>query len=571
MLPLHKALSLSRTMFDEDAVVLVASITWLGLRAEGGYHEVDTRKALWMLEDLDQRRQMDIRSFVSEARLSSFPLSRMDDQAVIALLRDAVRDGRVVAVEKGGAATKTSSATIELRRLVAQLEKQTRGKLSHQGRHYKLIVDVELASFPSRDSYEVASQSEARAVLDGIAKESPASAALLKQASKKLSKDWRPPLQPDGLVMLRRIPVQASAPKDYEPPISPSQMKRLMAGWIELVVVWDDTGQPVPGVPLTLQTSGNRQSLKTDGSGRVRLEDVEAYCEVMSNFKGATLDQCLVVSGVGSVPVKAASKRETAVASTPLFIAAIEAYKVKSGETIESISASVGMDWKQLAKFNWGTDSPKEVNERLRADVGCTKKTADGRNYVLDDADSPGIIYIPSEWSQSFQPRRTYYLRVRRPKGILITLENEEGLRLPEVGYQVEFDDGTERTGNLGRNGMALVPAPSTGTFLVSYPDEVDILAKSLAASLRKGFDDRKTDQIFRLFTHDRPVVARAVAAYNAYFNDYTGNGFTEDLYQELVEPEAIAVCEALMALHGLPTRSGVRVSDPFDGEPAPR
>jgi len=149
----------------------------------------------------------------------------------------------------------------------------------------------------------------------------------------------------------------------------------------------------------------------------------------------------------------------------------------------------------------------------------------------------------------------------------LITLENEEGLRLPEVGYQVAFDDGTERTGSLGRNGMALVPAPSTGTFQVTYPDEVDILAKSLAASLRKGFDDRKTDQIFRLFTHDRPVVARAVTAYDAYFNDYTGNGFTEDLYQELTEPEALAVCEALLALHGLPTRSGVRVGVPSEEE----
>jgi hypothetical protein len=56
---------------------------------------------------------------------------------------------------------------------------------------------------------------------------------------------------------------------------------------------------------------------------------------------------------------------------------------------------------------------------------------------------------------------------------------------------------------------MARVPSPSIGTFAVTDPDEVDILAKSLAASLRKGFDDRKTDQILRLFTHDRPVVAR--------------------------------------------------------------
>jgi hypothetical protein len=114
---------------------------------------------------------------------------------------------------------------------------------------------------------------------------------------------------------------------------------------------------------------------------------------------------------------------------------------------------------------------------------------------------------------------------------------------------------------------MARVPVPSTGAFAVTYPDEVDILAKSLAASVRKSFDDRNTSQIFRMFAHDRPVVARAVAAYDRYFNDYTGHGLIEDLYQELTEPEALAVCEALMAMHGLPTRSGVRVAVPSEEE----
>jgi hypothetical protein len=52
------------------------------------------------------------------------------------------------------------------------------------------------------------------------------------------------------------------------------------------------------------------------------------------------------------------------------------------------------------------------------------------------------------------------------------------------------------------------------------------------------------------------------VPAYDRYFNDYTGQGLIEDLYQELTEPEALAVCEALMALHGLPTHSPIRVGD---------
>jgi hypothetical protein len=418
-----------------------------------------------------------------------------------------------------------------------------------------------------RDYYEVVGQGEARVVLDGAAKEAPASAEPLRKANEKLSKDWRPPLHPDGVVLLRRIPVQASAPKEEGPAITPSQMKQLLTGWFELIVVWDDTGQPIAGVPLAVEVSGNRQSLKTDANGRIRLENVEGACQVTSSFDGATIDDCLVVASVGAKPVVAKAKRGAASGSASPCIAAIDAHKVKSGDTPASIAAAAGMDWRKLAKFNWGTDAPKEINARLRDDVGCTKKTTDGRNYLLDDTDNPGVIYIPSEWTQTLQPGQTHAIHVRRAKGILITLENEEGLRLPEVGYRVAFDDGTERTGQLGQNGMAMVSAPSTGIFQVTYPDEVDILAKSLAACVRKGLDDRKTDQIFRLFTHDRPVVARAVAAYDRYFNDYTGNGFVEDLYQEFTEPEALAVCEALMALHGLPTRSGVQTSVPSEEE----
>jgi hypothetical protein len=52
------------------------------------------------------------------------------------------------------------------------------------------------------------------------------------------------------------------------------------------------------------------------------------------------------------------------------------------------------------------------------------------------------------------------------------------------------------------------------------------------------------------------------VPAYDRYFNDYTGQGLIEDLHQELTEAEPIEACEALMALHGLPTHSPIRAGD---------
>jgi hypothetical protein len=274
MLPYHGTLSLSRTLADADEVVLVSSTAWCAVRAEGGYHEIDSRKAIWMLENLDRHRAMEVRSFA--AQLGRFDLYRMDDHEVLRLIRDAIRDGRVIAVRKGAEKSASPSATVQLRHLLAQVEKQIRGRLSYRGRQYKLVVDVELAQLPDRDYYEVASQIEARAVLDSAAKDLGAPADILKQASDKLSNDWRPPFsQPKGLVLLRRIPARASAPTDIGPALTPSQMHKLKDGWIEIELVEDaDADEPRIGtLKLTLADGGERSVTLSEGF--VRLEGIK--------------------------------------------------------------------------------------------------------------------------------------------------------------------------------------------------------------------------------------------------------------------------------------------------------
>jgi hypothetical protein len=98
------------------------------------------------------------------------------------------------------------------------------------------------------------------------------------------------------------------------------------------------------------------------------------------------------------------------------IIARVEAYKVTSKDTLDSIAKANGMTWKQLARFNWGTDVPREINRYLRDCVGCTKKTKDGNNYMFDDSDDPGIVYIPREWRRSgLACRQTHVIHVRAP------------------------------------------------------------------------------------------------------------------------------------------------------------
>jgi outer membrane protein OmpA-like peptidoglycan-associated protein len=270
-------LRLSRTVAGDDKVVLVSSIRWWPTRLESGYHETDNREALWMLEHLDRHRSLEVRRFVAKARLGRFALDRIDDHGVLKLIRDALRDGRLIAIRKGRAEAKSPSATVELRRLVAQVEAATRGKLSFRGRQYKLTVDIDLAKVRGRDYYEVASQSEARAALAAIAQDSPASAEPVRKASEKLSKDWRPPFsQPEGLVLLRRIPVQSSRPKDEGPALTPSQVGRLVERQSQLgifeVQVIDEVADQVSGLEMTFTIENKEISKRTGGDGKARVD-----------------------------------------------------------------------------------------------------------------------------------------------------------------------------------------------------------------------------------------------------------------------------------------------------------
>jgi hypothetical protein len=184
------------------------------------------------------------RTFVFSARLTSFPLSLLDDAAILSLLGHAIKAGEVVALRGSARTTGVSgNATAEQRRLIASIAAKVRGGINHQGRHYRLVADVDLVRVPSRDSYEVVKHDEAVHVLSGLAQQRGQRsdlAPLLAKASSQLAADWRPPFSPDGLILLRKLPQVASVPYTSAP-ITPSQMKALLArdtsATLEIVVL----------------------------------------------------------------------------------------------------------------------------------------------------------------------------------------------------------------------------------------------------------------------------------------------------------------------------------------------
>ena len=144
-------------------------------------------------------------------------------------------------------------------------------------------------------------------------------------------------------------------------------------------------------------------------------------------------------------------------------IAEIEEHKVKTGETLKSVAEANGMTWQQLTEFNWNTSVPDQVNVHLRDEVGCRKKTADGKNYVFDNADEPGVIYVPKKWSQSgLMTDQTHTIRVRRlayekaPR--VIRLFDWKGKAMPGAPYAVCLGQSEITRGKADGDGDITLP-----------------------------------------------------------------------------------------------------------------
>lgn len=255
--------------FDGE-IVIIPSWQWHDLRREGGYEEADRWQALWALNRLSDFDLMKARVFVADAELRCpdrlYALPQMGDHEVRSAIIRAIDDHRIIAIRKGVGPTRPMQAkgsSAELRGLVEQVERM--GRLAFQGRQYKLVVAGDLP-LQTRDTFAVVSPSEARAVLDGLAKESPASADVLGQAAEKIAKDWRPSFSnPEGLVLVRLVQARAVAAKDDEPTVTPSPRKGEQRDALAAPPVEDETCRPCAGLREAKQAEALRQASQ-DGS-----------------------------------------------------------------------------------------------------------------------------------------------------------------------------------------------------------------------------------------------------------------------------------------------------------------
>jgi len=211
---------------------------------------------------------------------------------------------------------------------------------------------------------------------------------------------------------------EKTEPAPQEQPPTPRQEKKLT--WIEFMVVDDISGKPVNWVRLVVKTpDGNQTYQTTNSEGLVRMEDLEpGTCDVSGELKNPTMSDVLAFKGMGVATERATTEEEgNGQQQKPgtLRIADVEQHKVKTKETLDGLAKKAGMTWKDLAKFNWNTDKPDEINAHLRAEVGCRHKTSDRKNYVFNDEDDPGIVLIPKKWEQAgLATGQTHVIRVAR-------------------------------------------------------------------------------------------------------------------------------------------------------------
>lgn len=275
--------------------------------------------------------------------------------------------------------------------------------------------------------------------------------------------------------------------------------------WIKIRVVDDASSQPIPNVTMLL-TLPNRQERRftTRADGMIDVQDIDpGSCDVSCSRDDARLAASLDFVAMGESPAEPADEAggdAQSDVSVPQGTCGldIQEHQVQTGETLESVAQSVGLAWQELARFNWDTIVPEEIDEHLRDDVGCTQRTADGQNYAFSNSDQPGIIYVPQDWSETgLATEQTHTVRVRKLEYKPAMLEcicipgvtfefDKSFLRPSVVDHMAPVDDAlrrhpdaklivwghTDRVGNDQYNkDLSDRRAKSTYAFITDQPD----------------------------------------------------------------------------------------------------
>lgn len=261
-----------------DPVALVPAAA-LALGSSDSGDELSAAEARWLFESEAAYDLHRVREFVAQARLGAPSPDRMSDGELRRWIVDRIETGQLVAVRRSGA-DDGNNAWRALRELVQRIESLAPGGFFRvAARQYKLLAGGDLGILRDRDQFELASQTEGQRILDEISQQNGVNRGLLpllEEARGKLSRDWRPPLEPDGLLLLRRKVMNRVVRPNDVPVLTPSQIvPREEKSWIAIELV-DEDGEPYVGdVEITLP-DGRKVRGSSNAKGLLRLDGIPA-------------------------------------------------------------------------------------------------------------------------------------------------------------------------------------------------------------------------------------------------------------------------------------------------------
>lgn len=329
-------------LWSTEPLLLASREEALRLCRNEGWEALPTLSAVRELEWAPRRFLSQLRPFLSECRTPQAVLGKLSD-GELDRARAGIRQGVLSVLRRGRTRQASANQTVKLRRLVAQVERRARGKLSYQGRSYLLVVGDDLDGLANRGEYEVVGQAPARAILDGIAKDGDPLTELLAEARDSLSQDWRPPSSPDGLVLLRWMRVQAAGSKNDGPALTPSQVKQMVDHAALAIHVVDLKQKPQQGLAYRIVApDGSTASGKLDHDGRAKAVSGTpgTFAVSFPDLDGADWD------GDGALELPSEEERSQA-----------ETYEVAQSDRLATVARSKGfLRWQTIWDFPGNAD-----------------------------------------------------------------------------------------------------------------------------------------------------------------------------------------------------------------------
>lgn len=188
---------------QKDKRLLVRAADAVRMCRDGSYEPLPRHESS---HALTTRPPAEAREFIAKAGLLSRTLSDCPDLPLLAELRALIAGGALVAVrECEGKASAATPSLVKQRRVLGALAMAKPEAMLFKGGIYRLLTDADFKRIQDLDDYTVVNRAEAVDVLNGLAESaSSARARLFTEAADLLTDDWRPPLSPDGLILLKK-------------------------------------------------------------------------------------------------------------------------------------------------------------------------------------------------------------------------------------------------------------------------------------------------------------------------------------------------------------------------------